>query len=200
MKTVRIVKPEGLEGVRRARVRGCSGSPAWDRRRARYGHLATRSCWHAPLASPRPSWPGRWRRIEPGTIVGRGFRPTRGRASWSRSAMAPPAYRSVTRSTPHRRVSRRVDRRVRVGREYLIIEARSLAPKPTTVDFIEAAAIPGLTSWQALFDHGHLESGQTVVIHGAGEGVGSVGVQLASLWSWLANLTHGIGDRAYDPI
>jgi NADPH:quinone reductase-like Zn-dependent oxidoreductase len=65
--------------------------------------------------------------------------------------------------------------------EFVAIEARSLAPKPTTVDFVEAAAIPqaGLTSWQALFDHGHLESGQTVVIHGAGGGVGSMAVQLA---------------------
>jgi NADPH:quinone reductase-like Zn-dependent oxidoreductase len=65
--------------------------------------------------------------------------------------------------------------------EYVAIEARSLAPKPATADFIEAAAIPqaGLTSWQALFDHGHLQSGQTVVIHGAGGGVGSMGVQLA---------------------
>ncbi len=65
--------------------------------------------------------------------------------------------------------------------EYVTIEVRSLAPKPTTVDFIEAAAIPqaGLTSWQALFDHGRLESGQTVVIHGAGGGVGSTAVQLA---------------------
>jgi NADPH:quinone reductase-like Zn-dependent oxidoreductase len=65
--------------------------------------------------------------------------------------------------------------------QYVAIEARSLAPKPATVDFIEAAAIPqaGLTSWQALFDHGHLEPGQTVMIHGAGGGVGSTGVQLA---------------------
>jgi NADPH:quinone reductase-like Zn-dependent oxidoreductase len=65
--------------------------------------------------------------------------------------------------------------------EYVTIEARSLAPKPATVDFIEAAAIPqaALTSWQALFDHGHLQSGQTVMIHGAAGGVGSVGVQLA---------------------
>jgi NADPH:quinone reductase-like Zn-dependent oxidoreductase len=65
--------------------------------------------------------------------------------------------------------------------EYIAIEARSLAPKPTTLDFVQAAAIPqaGLTSWQALFDHGHLESGQTVVIHGAAGGVGSIGVQLA---------------------
>jgi hypothetical protein len=63
----------------------------------------------------------------------------------------------------------------------VVIEARSLAPKPTTVDFVEAAAIPqaGLTSWQALFDHGRLEAGQTVVIHGAAGGVGAMGVQLA---------------------
>jgi NADPH:quinone reductase-like Zn-dependent oxidoreductase len=65
--------------------------------------------------------------------------------------------------------------------EYVAIEVRSLAPKPTTVDFVEAAAIPqaALTSWQALFDHGHLESGQAVVIHGAAGGVGTTGVRLA---------------------
>jgi NADPH:quinone reductase-like Zn-dependent oxidoreductase len=76
--------------------------------------------------------------------------------------------------------------------DYITIEARSLAPKPTTVDFIEAAAIPqaGLTSWQALFDHGHLESGQTVVIHGAAGGVGSIGVQLAR---WAGARVIGTG-------
>jgi NADPH:quinone reductase-like Zn-dependent oxidoreductase len=76
--------------------------------------------------------------------------------------------------------------------EYVAIEARSLAPKPTTVDFIEAAAIPqaGLTSWQALFDHGRLESGQSVVIHGAGGGVGSVGVELAR---WVGAHVIGTG-------
>ena len=76
--------------------------------------------------------------------------------------------------------------------EYVTIEARSLAPKPMTVDFIEAAAIPqaGLTSWQALFDHGHLESGQTVMIHGAGGGVGSMAVQLAR---WAGARVIGTG-------
>jgi NADPH:quinone reductase-like Zn-dependent oxidoreductase len=65
--------------------------------------------------------------------------------------------------------------------ELVAIEVRSLAPKPATVDFVEAAAIPqaALTSWQALFDHGHLEAGQTVLVHGAGGGVGSVAVALA---------------------
>jgi NADPH:quinone reductase-like Zn-dependent oxidoreductase len=79
--------------------------------------------------------------------------------------------------------------------EYVTIEARSLAPKPTTLDFIEAAAIPqaGLTSWQALFDHGHLESGQTVVIHGAGGGVGSMAVQLAR---WAGADVIGTGRAA----
>ena len=76
--------------------------------------------------------------------------------------------------------------------EYVAIEARSVAPKPTTVDFVEAAAIPqaGLTSWQALFDHGHLESGQTVVIHGAAGGVGSTAVRLAR---WTGARVIGTG-------
>jgi NADPH:quinone reductase-like Zn-dependent oxidoreductase len=65
--------------------------------------------------------------------------------------------------------------------EYVAIEVRSLAKKPATIDFVQAAAIPqaALTSWQALFDHGHLERGQTVVIHGAGGGVGTMAVPLA---------------------
>ncbi len=65
--------------------------------------------------------------------------------------------------------------------EYVAVEARNLAPKPRTVDHVHAAAVPraGLTAWQALFDHGRLAKGQTVVIHGAGGAVGSTAVQLA---------------------
>jgi NADPH:quinone reductase-like Zn-dependent oxidoreductase len=65
--------------------------------------------------------------------------------------------------------------------EYLAIEARDIAPKPVTMDAVHAAALPqaALTSWQALFDHGHLTAGQTVVVHGAAGALGSVAVQLA---------------------
>jgi NADPH:quinone reductase-like Zn-dependent oxidoreductase len=65
--------------------------------------------------------------------------------------------------------------------EYVAVEARNVAPKPQTVDHVHAAAVPraGLTAWQALFDHGKLTKGQTVVIHGAGGAVGSTAVQLA---------------------
>jgi NADPH:quinone reductase-like Zn-dependent oxidoreductase len=65
--------------------------------------------------------------------------------------------------------------------EYAAVEARNLAPLPADVDHVAGAAavMPGLTAWQALFDHAHLQTGQTVLIHGAGGSVGSVAVQLA---------------------
>jgi len=65
--------------------------------------------------------------------------------------------------------------------EYVAVEARNLAPKPASLDHVQAAAIPmpGLTAWQALFVHGRLSRGQRVLIHGAGGGVGSIAVQLA---------------------
>ncbi|WP_028933800.1 NADP-dependent oxidoreductase [Pseudonocardia spinosispora] len=65
--------------------------------------------------------------------------------------------------------------------EYTAVEARNLAPLPADIDDTVAAALPisGLTAWQALFDHGGLTAGQTVLIHGAAGGVGSLAVQLA---------------------
>ena len=65
--------------------------------------------------------------------------------------------------------------------EFVAVEARNLAPLSDGVDHTSAATLPisGLTAWQGLFTHGHLAAGQTVLIHGAAGGVGSVAVQLA---------------------
>lgn len=65
--------------------------------------------------------------------------------------------------------------------EYVAVEARNLASKPASVSHREAAtlSLSGLTAWQALHDHGRLVAGQTVLIHGAGGGVGALAVQLA---------------------
>ena len=65
--------------------------------------------------------------------------------------------------------------------EYTAVAARNLAPLPVDIDHPTAAAlvISGLTAWQALFDHGHLAAGQTVLIHGAAGAVGSIALQLA---------------------
>jgi NADPH:quinone reductase-like Zn-dependent oxidoreductase len=65
--------------------------------------------------------------------------------------------------------------------DYTAVEARNLAPLPADVDYTVAAALPisGLTAWQGLIDHARLTTGQTVLIHGAAGGVGSIAVQLA---------------------
>src|SRR6266545_3852916 len=83
--------------------------------------------------------------------------------------------------------------------EYAAVEARNLAPKPHTADHVHAAAVPraGLTAWQALFDHGRLARGQTVVIHGAGGAVGSTAVQLAR---WAGAQVIGTGRSRARPL
>ena len=65
--------------------------------------------------------------------------------------------------------------------EFTIALPSELAPKPRTLDYVQAAAVPltALTAWQALFDHASLVAGQTVLIHGAAGGVGVFAVQLA---------------------
>jgi len=65
--------------------------------------------------------------------------------------------------------------------EYVAVEARNLAPLPGDVDFTVGAslAIPGLTAWQGLFEHGRLQAGQSVLVHGAAGAVGSMVTQLA---------------------
>jgi NADPH:quinone reductase-like Zn-dependent oxidoreductase len=65
--------------------------------------------------------------------------------------------------------------------EYVAVEARNLAAKPAAFSDVEAAAcaMPALTSMQALFTHGRLAPRQTVLIQGAGGGVGTAAIQLA---------------------
>src|SRR5207244_862403 len=65
--------------------------------------------------------------------------------------------------------------------EYAAVEARNLAPLPGDVDFTVGASLPisGLTAWQGLVEHGRLQAGQSVLVHGAAGAVGSMVTQLA---------------------
>ena len=65
--------------------------------------------------------------------------------------------------------------------ELVAVEARDLAVLPAGIDHVAGAALPmaGLTAWQALFRHGDLRAGQTVLVHGAGGGIGTLAVELA---------------------
>jgi len=67
--------------------------------------------------------------------------------------------------------------------EFATAPAGLIARKPDAVSHEQAAAIPvaGMTAWQALFDRGGLESGQTALIAGAAGGVGHFGVQFAKI-------------------
>ncbi|MGW4118851.1 NADP-dependent oxidoreductase [Nocardia sp. NPDC004711] len=65
--------------------------------------------------------------------------------------------------------------------EYVVVEARNLAPLPGDIDFTVGAGVTmaGLTAWQGLFEHGRLQAGQSVLVHGAAGVVGSMAAQLA---------------------
>jgi NADPH:quinone reductase-like Zn-dependent oxidoreductase len=65
--------------------------------------------------------------------------------------------------------------------ESVAVEARNLAPLPGDVDFTVGASLPisGLTAWQGLFQHGRLQTGHSVLAHGAAGAVGSMVTQLA---------------------
>src|SRR6266513_3927634 len=65
--------------------------------------------------------------------------------------------------------------------EFAVGDENVFAVKPRTLDFPNAAAVPigALTAYKALFDAAELRAGQTVLIHAAAGGVGSMAVQLA---------------------
>lgn len=67
--------------------------------------------------------------------------------------------------------------------EYALVTEQEAAPKPKSLTYAEAAAVPvvALTAWQALVDTAKLSAGQTVLIHGGSGGVGSFAVQFAKL-------------------
>lgn len=65
--------------------------------------------------------------------------------------------------------------------EYMRVDAQLVAPKPKTLDFLKAAALPlvSITAWEGLIDRAHVQPGQTVLIHAATGGVGHIALQIA---------------------
>jgi NADPH:quinone reductase len=67
--------------------------------------------------------------------------------------------------------------------EWTIAPAHVLAPKPTSLSFVQAAALPcsGFTAYQVLHRKLHVQSGQTILIQGGAGGVGGFAIQLAKI-------------------
>ena len=69
--------------------------------------------------------------------------------------------------------------------EYVAVPEANILPKPAQLSFEEAASLPlvFLTAWNMLVDQAKLRFGETVLVWGAGSGVGSAGIQIAKVHS-----------------
>lgn len=83
--------------------------------------------------------------------------------------------------------------------QYVTVPAADLAPKPSVIDHVAAAAVPlgALTAWQALHEHAQLRPGQHVLVHGGAGGVGSYAVQLAALAGARVTATASSRDTGF---
>jgi NADPH:quinone reductase-like Zn-dependent oxidoreductase len=83
--------------------------------------------------------------------------------------------------------------------EYVAVKRALIAKKPSRLSFEEAASVPvaAQTAWQGIFTHGHLENGQTILIHGGAGAVGAYAVQLASHAGATVIATASGHDEAY---
>jgi NADPH2:quinone reductase len=65
--------------------------------------------------------------------------------------------------------------------EYAVCDARHALPIPKGLDFVQAAALPEtvFTVFANVFEHGRLQPGETLLVHGATSGIGTTAIQMA---------------------
>lgn len=101
---------------------------------------------------------------------------------WDFSGVIEQVGKAVTQFEPGDEVFARPDiTRNGTYAEYIAVNASEIARKPRFISHVQAACLPlaGITAWEVLFTAGKVEAGQTVLIHAAAGGVGSLAVQLA---------------------
>lgn len=81
--------------------------------------------------------------------------------------------------------------------EYVKLPAVNVLPIPDGMDFTDAAAFPlvFLTAWHMLVTLAKIRSGETVLVHGAGSGVGSAAIQIAKLLGTRVITTAGSDEK-----
>ena len=67
--------------------------------------------------------------------------------------------------------------------ELIAVPRENVIPIPDSLDFVNAASVPlvFLTAWHMLLGRAHLRAGQTVLVLGAGSGVGSAAIQISKM-------------------
>lgn len=81
--------------------------------------------------------------------------------------------------------------------ELVAVPGVNVIPKPKTLSWEEAAALPlvTVTAWHMLVTRAQLQPGEDVLIHAAGSGVGSIGIQVAKLRGARVIATAGSDDK-----
>ncbi len=81
--------------------------------------------------------------------------------------------------------------------QYAVVPRDAVRPKPEGMGFAEACAYPAayLTAYVALVRRGHLQAGETLLVHGAAGGVGLAAVDLGKLLGARVIATAGRDDK-----
>ena len=103
--------------------------------------------------------------------------------------------------TPRWKVGDRVAALVAGGgyAEYCAAPAPQCLPIPGKLSMIEAAALPEtfFTVWTNVFERGHLQAGETFLVHGGSSGIGTTAIQLASRFGARVFATAGSAEKCY---
>lgn len=77
--------------------------------------------------------------------------------------------------------------------EYIVVPAVNIAPFPERLDFAHAASgiLTFMTAWQMVVGKAKVQPGETVLVHGAGSGIGVAAIQIAKLYGARVIATAG---------
>jgi len=81
--------------------------------------------------------------------------------------------------------------------EYCNVPAGQCLPIPENLSFIEAASLPEtfFTVWSNVFDRGHLQKGETLLVHGGSSGIGVTAIQMAKALGSTVYATAGSDEK-----
>jgi NADPH2:quinone reductase len=81
--------------------------------------------------------------------------------------------------------------------EYCNVPAGQCLPIPENLSFIEAASLPEtfFTVWSNVFDRGHLQKGESLLVHGGSSGIGVTAIQMAKALGSTVYATAGSNEK-----
>jgi NADPH2:quinone reductase len=82
--------------------------------------------------------------------------------------------------------------------ELCVAPVEQCLPSPANLSDVEAASLPEtfFTVWSNVFDRAHLQSGETLLVHGGSSGIGVTAIQLAKAAGATVIVTVGSADKA----